>query len=198
MDDWPTASDVASEDGPPDDHEGARPSSTIESEASAQEAVAAQTAQMSDPFSLESQARRKREETVPLQVHEEIVAKLRILETKRAEERERIKDLERYKEEAEGYLQHRPKLQGTSYVDFPSTIVLADEYVPPVCSQTRRAGERAEGVESPSKINLYQLDNCIKCPELKKHLHRTRISSWNAKTWSPGTQIWRKNWNLPW
>lgn len=50
---------------------------------------------------------------VPLKEYEELKIKLRILETKRTEDRERIREAEKAKEESEQFLNIRTKLQGT-------------------------------------------------------------------------------------
>ncbi|KAG0047137.1 hypothetical protein BGZ83_007752 [Gryganskiella cystojenkinii] len=51
------------------------------------------------------------EATVPLKEYEELRIKLRILESKRGEDREKLKEAERVKEESEQFLSHRTKLQ---------------------------------------------------------------------------------------
>ncbi|KAF9543608.1 hypothetical protein EC957_000612 [Mortierella hygrophila] len=51
------------------------------------------------------------EAVVPLKEYEELKIKLRILETKRTEDRERIRDAEKAKEESEQFLNIRTKLQ---------------------------------------------------------------------------------------
>lgn len=55
------------------------------------------------------------EAVVPLKEYEELKIKLRILETKRTEDRERIRDAEKAKEESEQFLNIRTKLQGTFF-----------------------------------------------------------------------------------
>jgi len=68
-----------------------------------------------DPYSLRGRsaadALPQREQTVALRTHEETLTKLRILEAHRAADRERIKELDRVKEEAEVWATQRPKLQ---------------------------------------------------------------------------------------
>ncbi|SCV67323.1 BQ2448_5969 [Microbotryum intermedium] len=56
-----------------------------------------------DPFSLQQPDARRTmlESVVPKREHDELLAKLRILESRRAEDREKLRDLERLKEEAE-------------------------------------------------------------------------------------------------
>lgn len=55
-----------------------------------------------DPFSLRAvESRKLAEATVPKKEHEELLAKLRILEARRAEDRERLREVDRFKEEAE-------------------------------------------------------------------------------------------------
>lgn len=55
------------------------------------------------------------EAMVPLKEYEELKIKLRILETKRTEDRERIREAEKAKEESEQFLNIRTKLQGTFF-----------------------------------------------------------------------------------
>lgn len=50
---------------------------------------------------------------VPLKDYEELRFKLKILEAKRQEDRERLREHEKIKEEAEQFLTLRNKLQGT-------------------------------------------------------------------------------------
>ena len=49
--------------------------------------------------------------TIPLRSSEELRSKLRLLENGRQEDRERLKELERMKEDAEAWKVARPKLQ---------------------------------------------------------------------------------------
>jgi len=56
------------------------------------------------------------EATVPLKEYDELRIKLRILETKRAEDREKLREAEKVKEESEQFLSHRTKLQGKKKV----------------------------------------------------------------------------------
>jgi dynactin 1 len=51
-------------------------------------------------------------QTISLKAHEELQAKLRILEGHRAQDRERLRELERTKEETDAFMQARPRLQG--------------------------------------------------------------------------------------
>ncbi|KAF9434926.1 hypothetical protein BGZ76_007186 [Entomortierella beljakovae] len=53
----------------------------------------------------------RQEATVPLKEHEELKIKLRILETKRTEDREKLRDAEKIREESEQFLSIRTKLQ---------------------------------------------------------------------------------------
>jgi dynactin 1 len=57
----------------------------------------------------------KSEQTVPLKDFEELRLKLKILETKRQEDREKYREHEKVKEEAEQFLTLRNKLQGNCY-----------------------------------------------------------------------------------
>lgn len=54
----------------------------------------------------------QRENTVAMKDYEELRIKLRILEAKRGEDRERIREAEKAKEESEQFLSIRTKLQG--------------------------------------------------------------------------------------
>ncbi|CAG8551228.1 227_t:CDS:10, partial [Funneliformis mosseae] len=63
-----------------------------------------------DPFSLQ-EASVIREQTVPLKEYEELRLKLKILENKRQEDREKIRETEKMKVEAEQFLSAKPKLQ---------------------------------------------------------------------------------------
>ena len=49
---------------------------------------------------------------VPLKDYEELRLKLKILENKRAEDREKMRETEKMKQEAEQFLSVKPKLQG--------------------------------------------------------------------------------------
>lgn len=69
--------------------------------------VAASSAQ-----SQQGNSAQRTEAMVPLKEYEELKIKLRILETKRTEDRERIRDAEKAKEESEQFLNIRTKLQG--------------------------------------------------------------------------------------
>ena len=51
------------------------------------------------------------EKQVPLRAHEELQLRYRLLEAGRAEDRERLKEMERLKEDSEAYALARPKLQ---------------------------------------------------------------------------------------
>lgn len=53
-----------------------------------------------------------RTQTVPKKEHEELLAKLRILEARRAEDRERLRDVDRLKEEGEEWIRVREKSKG--------------------------------------------------------------------------------------
>ena len=55
-------------------------------------------------------------QTVPLKDYEELRFKLKILENKRHEDRERFREYEKVKEEAEQFLTLRNKLQGKLYL----------------------------------------------------------------------------------
>jgi dynactin 1 len=61
----------------------------------------------------------KSEQMVPLKDYEELRLKLKILETKRQEDRERYREHEKVKEEAEQFLTLRNKLQGKHCALFP-------------------------------------------------------------------------------
>jgi dynactin 1 len=50
---------------------------------------------------------------VPKREHDELQAKLRILEARRAEDRERLRDVDKLKEEAEEWLKVKEKSKGT-------------------------------------------------------------------------------------
>ncbi|CAG8532048.1 11587_t:CDS:10 [Diversispora eburnea] len=63
-----------------------------------------------DPFSLQ-ETPVIREQSVPLKDYEELRLKLKILENKRTEDREKIRELEKYKSEAEQFMIIKPKLQ---------------------------------------------------------------------------------------
>lgn len=68
-----------------------------------------------DPFSLKAvDSRRLAEATVPKREHDELLAKLRILEARRAEDRERLREVDRFKEEAEDWAKIKEKSKGTS------------------------------------------------------------------------------------
>lgn len=51
---------------------------------------------------------------MPKREHEELQAKLRILEARRADDRERLREVDRLKEEAEEWLKVREKSKGAS------------------------------------------------------------------------------------
>ncbi|CAG8570721.1 1450_t:CDS:10 [Paraglomus brasilianum] len=65
---------------------------------------------LSDPFSLQESSY-TREQMVPLKDYEELRLKLKILENKRAEDREKMRETEKMKQEAEQFLSVKPKLQ---------------------------------------------------------------------------------------
>lgn len=52
------------------------------------------------------------QQTVPRRVHEELLAKLRILESRRSEDRERLRELERLREEGEEWKSVRERTKG--------------------------------------------------------------------------------------
>ncbi|CAG8719003.1 13213_t:CDS:2, partial [Acaulospora colombiana] len=64
----------------------------------------------SDPFSL-NEAPSSREQTVSLKEYDELRLKLKILENKRQEDRERMRELDKFKSEAEQFMAVKPKLQ---------------------------------------------------------------------------------------
>lgn len=66
-----------------------------------------------DPFEIKADApeQHRQDQVVPQQEYDALVVKLRILETKRAEDRDRLRDAERSKQEADHFLTIRPKLQ---------------------------------------------------------------------------------------
>ncbi|RHZ46581.1 hypothetical protein Glove_613g13 [Diversispora epigaea] len=68
------------------------------------------TANSVDPFSLQ-ETPVTREQSVPLKDYEELRLKLKILENKRTEDREKIRELEKFKSEAEQFMIIKPKLQ---------------------------------------------------------------------------------------
>ncbi|CAG8561290.1 7705_t:CDS:10 [Paraglomus occultum] len=65
----------------------------------------------SDPFSLQ-ESTHTREQMVSLKDYEELRLKLKILENKRAEDREKMRETEKMRQEAEQFLSVKPKLQG--------------------------------------------------------------------------------------
>ncbi|RUS21843.1 dynein associated protein-domain-containing protein [Endogone sp. FLAS-F59071] len=64
-----------------------------------------------DPFSLHGPVSLRSDQTVPLKDYDELRFKLTILEKKRAEDRERIRDLEKFKEDASDFVTVKKTLQ---------------------------------------------------------------------------------------
>ncbi|GAA5890444.1 hypothetical protein JCM6882_002923 [Rhodosporidiobolus microsporus] len=106
--------DLTAEQPLPGAGDGARAASPVKSVLSARRG-SAQTQgdeEAQDPMSLKAaDTRRVVEATVPLRIHEEALAKLSILERRRAEDRDKLREIERLREEAGEWERMRDKMK---------------------------------------------------------------------------------------
>ncbi|ORY88624.1 dynein associated protein-domain-containing protein [Leucosporidium creatinivorum] len=93
---------LLSEEEPMEEEEEPEAEAEVEVEEQQVEEEKEKEQEQDDPFSLRNADRKKlAEATIPRRAHEELLAKLRILESRRSEDRERLRELERLKEEGE-------------------------------------------------------------------------------------------------
>ncbi|SGY89595.1 BQ5605_C039g11758 [Microbotryum silenes-dioicae] len=124
-----------------------------------------------DPFSLQQPDARRTmlESVVPKREHDELLAKLRILEARRAEDREKLRDVERLKEEAEEWDKIKEKTR-TKLVE------LANEV-----KELKKANKELRADRDAFESKFEDLNDQVEISLLDKEVAEERFDAVNAQ-----------------